>query len=202
VPGVRGWSRVSSITEAEASTGGTKMPRFATVLLLSAMFLPALGDAASAQQERSERLLGGNENPPVVSDGSGSFRVRFEGDSATFRLRYDVESEGSDVTQAHWHIENPGNNGGIVVWFCTTEGVQGAPDGTPVCPPSPADLTGEITAEDVLAVEAGDPPVEIIAAGDLEGLQRLIDQSSVYVNVHSDDHPGGEVRGQMNPRRR
>jgi CHRD domain len=180
------------------------MPKFATVLLLSAMFLPTLGDAASAQQERSERLLGGNENPPVISDGSGSFRVRFEGDSATFRLRYDVASEGSDVTQAHWHIENPGNNGGIVVWFCTTEGVEGAPEGTPECLPSPAELTGEITAEDVQQVLSGDPPdqVEIIAAGDLEGLKRLIEQSSVYVNVHSDDHPGGEVRGQMNPRRR
>ena len=178
------------------------MSKFATILSLSAMFLPALGDAASAQQERSERLLGGNENPPVISAGSGSFEVRFEGDSATFRLRYDVASEGSDATQAHLHISNPGTNGGIVVWFCTTEGIEGAPEGTPECPHSPAELTGEISVEDVLAVAAGDPPVEIIAAGDFEGLQRLIEQSSVYVNVHSDNHPPGEIRGQMNPRRR
>jgi CHRD domain len=180
------------------------MQRFATVLLLSAMFLPTLGDTASAQQERSERLLGGNENPPVISDGSGSFRVRFEGDSATFRLRYDVASEGSDVTQAHWHISNPGTNGGIVVWFCANPPIV-PPVEVPECPPSPADLTGDIVAADVQAVvveEEGEPPVEIIAAGDLEGLQRLIEQSSVYVNVHSDNHPSGEVRGQMNPRRR
>jgi hypothetical protein len=192
---------VSAITGAEASAGGTKMPKFATVLLLSAMFLPTLGDAASAQQEKSETLLGGNENPPVISDGSGSFEVQFGGDSATFRLFYDVASEGSDVTQAHWHIENPGNNGGIVVWFCANPPIE-APEGTPECPPSPAELAGDIVAADVQAVAAGDPPVEIIAAGDLEGLQRLIEQGSVYVNVHSDNHPPGEVRGQMNSRRR
>jgi CHRD domain len=179
------------------------MRQFTVIFLLSATFLPAFSTAGSAQDEevRSERLLGGNENPPVISDGSGSFQMGFEGDSATFRLRYDVASEGSDATQAHLHIENPGNNGGIVVWFCTTEGIE-APEGTPECPPSPAELTGEISAEDVQPVAVGEPPVEIIAAGDFEGLQRLIEQSSVYVNVHSDNHPPGEVRGQMNPRRR
>jgi hypothetical protein len=57
----------------------------------------------------SEDILGGNENPPVISDGSGSFRARFEDDEIAFRLRYDVASQPSDVTQAHLHIANPGN---------------------------------------------------------------------------------------------
>jgi hypothetical protein len=52
------------------------------------------------------------------------------------------------------------------------------------------------------AVSEGDPPVEIIEAGDLGGLRRLIEQSSVYVNVHTVDHAGGEIRGQMLPRHR
>ena len=52
------------------------------------------------------------------------------------------------------------------------------------------------------AVTEGDPAVTIIEAGDLEGLARLIRQSSVYANVHSDDFPAGEVRGQLNPRER
>lgn len=179
------------------------MRRFATVLLLSAMFVPTLGDAGSAQQVRSERLLGGNENPPVISDGTGSFRAQFRDERVEFRLRYDVASE-EDALQAHLHIANPGNNGDIVVFLCSNRG--NTPGGATQrdCPPSPAQVTGDIVAADVQAVFDGEPSDEnvIIKAGDLEGLKRLMDQGSVYVNVHTDDHPAGEIRGQVSARRR
>lgn len=181
------------------------MRRFATTLMVSAIFLPALGNADTADDDRAGRLLGGNENPPVISAGSGSFTATSEGDAIAFQLTYDVASDESDVVQAHLHIANPGNNGGIVVFLCSNPPIV-PPDGVTQrgCPPSPGEVSGEILAEDVLAVVEGEPPAatEIIAAGDLEGLQRLIEQSAVYVNVHTDDHPGGEIRGQMNPRRR
>ena len=82
--------------------------------------------------------------------------------------------------------------------------VDDPPTTQPDCPDSPGEVTGEIFAEDVMEVTEGEPPDEvvIIEAGDLEGLQRLIDQGSVYANVHTDDHTGGEVRGQLEPRRR
>jgi hypothetical protein len=180
------------------------MRRFA-VTLLSATFLPALGSAPTAAQERSENLLGGNENPPVISEGSGSFTATTEGDAIAFELNYDVaspESPESDVQQAHLHVANPGNNGSIVVFLCSNLGNVPPGATAQACPPSPGTVTGNIVAADVLAASEGDPPVEIIAAGDLEGLKLLIDQSSVYVNVHTVDHPAGEIRGQMNPRRR
>ena len=82
-----------------------------------------LGDAASAQQVRqAERLLGGNENPPVITDGTGNFRARLFDDRIEFRLRYDVGFDDSDVTQAHLHIANPGNNGAIVAFLCSNVG--------------------------------------------------------------------------------
>jgi hypothetical protein len=178
------------------------MGRFAVTLLVSATFLPALGSAQTAEQERAEKLLGGNENPPVISEGSGSFTATSEPDAITFELNYDVGSAENAVQAAHLHVANPGNNGPIVVFLCSNLG-DTPPGATPrECPPSPNTVTGEIVAADVLAASEGDPPVEIIAAGDLEGLKLLIDQSAVYVNVHTDDHPAGEIRGQMNPRRR
>jgi hypothetical protein len=188
------------------------------MLLTSALFVPAFGDAGSAQQVRSEKLVGGNENPPVISDGSGTFRARVRDGGADFRLKYnvaseedaeeedgDAEEEGaeeevdgllSDVIQAHLHIANPGQNGGIVVFLCTNLG--NTPMGATVreCPESPGVVRGEIVAADVQEVPG------IIEAGDLDGLLILARQGSVYVNVHSDDHTGGEIRGQVGSRRR
>jgi CHRD domain len=183
--------------------GRTIMRRFVTGLVFSAAFLPAFGNADEEERDRAERLLGGNENPPVISEGTGRFTATSEGDRIAFKLSYDVASDESDVLQAHLHIANPGTNGPIVVFLCSNPPIV-PPDGVTQrgCPPSPGEVTGDILAADVLAASTGDPVVDIIAAGDLEGLKRLIEQSAVYVNVHTDDHPGGEIRGQMNPRRR
>jgi hypothetical protein len=58
-----------------------------------------------------------------------------------------------------------------VVWFCANPPIE-PPVQAPECPSSPAELT--IVAADMQAVAEGESPVEIIAAGDVEGLQRLI----------------------------
>jgi CHRD domain len=170
------------------------MRRLGITLLLSGTLVPVFGDAGSAQQVTAERLRGGNENPPVISEGSGNFRVQIQ--NGNFRLRYDVAAEESDVTQAHLHIGNPGTNGGIVVFLCTNDGNTPAGATVRECPASPGEVTGQILATDVQAVD------DIIEAGDLEGLERLARQGAVYANVHTDDHTGGEVRGQLSPRRR
>jgi hypothetical protein len=65
------------------------MRRFAISAPLSAALVIAFGDAGSAQQISAEKLVGGIENPPVVSDGSGRFRARLKDDSISFRLSYD-----------------------------------------------------------------------------------------------------------------
>ena len=177
------------------------MHRSFTVLLASAALVTLLADSAWSQQvRRAEPLRGANENPPVVTDGSGNFRARLFQNRIEYRLRYDIASEetASDATAAHLHVANPGNNGGIVAFLCANS----PPDGvtTPTCPESPGVVEGEIVADDVLEVSEGDPAVTVVEAGDLDALARLIRQGAVYANVHSNDHPAGEVRGQLSPR--
>ena len=94
---------------------------------------------------RAEDILGGNENPPIISDGSGSFTATSEEDRIAFQLSYDVASEDSDVLQAHLHIANPGNNGGIVVFLCSQPRRSrpwGRPSGS--ARDSPGEVTGDI----------------------------------------------------------
>lgn len=83
------------------------MRRFATTLCFSGAFLFALGNAGSAQQVDSEELLGGHENPPVISDGTDDFTAVLDIDRIPFQLTYDVPSEGSDADRAHLHIATP-----------------------------------------------------------------------------------------------
>ena len=172
------------------------MHRLSLMFLVSAALVLALCDTAAAQQlRRAERLVGANENPPVETVARGSFRARLFPDRIEFRLTFaGIES---DVLEAHLHAGNPGTNGGIVVFLCTNLG--NTPPGATVrpCPPPPAVVTGDIVAADVIGGVA--PGLE---ADDLTGLRRLISQGAIYANVHSDDFPSGEVRGQVSPRRR
>ena len=179
------------------------MRRSAATLGLSGAFLFALGNAGSAQEVSSETLLGGHENPPVSRPARPATFTALQLDIADripFRLTYELGPEVTEADQAHLHIANPGNNGGIVVCLCSNPRLC-TPEGVtlPPCPPSPPGLVeGEILAGDVLAV-AGEPPAAtpIIEAGDLDGLKVLMQQGAVYANVHTPEHATGEIRGQL-----
>jgi hypothetical protein len=142
----------------------------------SGAFLLTFVDPGSAQPVRTERLLGGKENPPVVSDGSGTFRAEIQNDRIPFQLNYDVGSGDDDPTQAHLHIANPGNNGGIVCSCAPT--LDNAPVGRDRA--RVPGLAGRAQWRDhgrgCFKVAERTPPEQtiIIAAADLEGLKRLI----------------------------
>lgn len=176
-----------------------------TSVLASALLMLSVGAQAQPFEptDVSQPLRGGHENPPVISDGFGRFFANvIEGADGVqeiqYQLRYNVAAGESDVQQAHIHIANPGNNGGIVAFLCTNLDAAAEND----CPASPGVVNDVILAEDVLAVTEGDPAVTIIEPGDLDGLAKLMLDGATYANVHTDDFPAGEVRGQINPRRR
>jgi len=153
--------------------------------------LVASGSSAADSSSVRSQLLGTNENPIVLSDGNGSFDAQILNGEISFRLSYRGLV---DVLQAHIHVAHPWDNGGIAVFLCTNLGNTPAGATERPCPES-GTVSGTILPDDVQAVSP-------IAAGDLEGLVQLLRDGATYVNVHTVNAPGGELRGQTNPRRR
>lgn len=130
--------------------------------------------------------LSGNGEVPVVDSratGEASFRLRDwdddhdDDDDDAPRLEFRLKVRHIDnVTAAHIHVGLPNENGPVVALL-----LSGAPDGT---------VRGTITEADLVGPFAGD------FAGFVEALR----SGELYVNVHSTEHPAGEMRGQIGQR--
>jgi len=66
------------------------------------------------------------------------------------------------------------------------------PTGTQTCPQSPGQISGTIHSTDVIG-----PVPQGIAPGEFAELVAAIRNKAVYVNVHSQQFQGGEIRGQL-----
>jgi hypothetical protein len=133
-------------------------------------------------------LVGLAEVPAISTPAGGEFRADAGATAISYKLSYHG-LEG-DVTQAHIHFGQHGANGGIAAFLCSNLG--NGPAGTQLCPPSPATITGTVTAADIVG-----PSGQGIAAGEFAELLQAIDEGAAYANVHSTKFPGGEVRGQI-----
>ncbi|HZM96363.1 MAG TPA: CHRD domain-containing protein [Vicinamibacterales bacterium] len=138
----------------------------------------------------TEQLTGFKEVPVISTTGHGEFHARISNDETeiSWELSY-ADLEGA-VQQAHIHFGPPNNTGNISVFFCTNLG--NGPAGTPLCPPSPATISGVITATDVIG-----PVGQGIEAGALSELIDAIRDGKTYANVHSSKWPAGEIRSQI-----
>jgi hypothetical protein len=155
---------------------------------LLALVLP-LGVAVAQNNSNFQATLSGSNEVPALSTGaSGAFNVRISKDDAAiaFELSYDG-LEGS-VTAAHIHLGQRDVNGGVIAFLCSAAG-------TPqTCPAPPAQISGVITAADVIG-----PTGQGIDAGEFAEMVRAIRNGTAYVNVHSTKFPGGEIRAQITP---
>jgi CHRD domain len=154
------------------------------VLLAAAVPVQAQGGTAIA------RLRSFEEVPAASTPGTGFFRadISADGSEMTYELSYST-IEGN-VTQAHLHFGQRSVNGGIIVFLCSNLG--NGPAGTQACPTKSGTISGTITAANVLAA-AG----QSFSAGDMPSLLRGIRANVVYANAHTDQLPGGSIRGQV-----
>ena len=167
-----------------------------TLTVTAAVFAAVLTltEPVTAQEIFGARLRGFEEVPSVSTAGQGFLfaALNAAGTALDFQLFY-LALQGN-VTQAHIHVGNPGVNGGIVLFFCSN---LAPPAGVPAPVPCPTaaglnTVTGSLTAANVIT-QTG----QGIAAGDFAEVIRAMRTGFAYANVHSDQFPGGETRGQI-----
>jgi hypothetical protein len=151
-------------------------------LVLTWSLLLTIVTATSDKNFRTH-LSGDNEVPPVetLAQGQAIFKLSKDGTELYYKL---IVANIENVMMAHIHIGEPDENGPVAVWLY--------PDSPP-----PILIPGRFNG--VLAEG-------IITEGDLVGpligmsmsdLLDVIKSGNAYVNVHTEQYPGGEIRGQI-----
>lgn len=130
------------------------------------------------------RLRAFDEVPSISSTAGGRFEATINeaGSRIDYELTYFNLTGG--VVQAHIHFAQPGVNGGILAFLC-------GGGGRPACPAS-GHVEGQIRAGDIDGIQS-----QGIETGRFGEVLRAIRAGFVYVNVHSNNFPGGEIRGQI-----
>jgi hypothetical protein len=169
-----------------------KMLVYATLVAMGAFAATAAtslmaSSTSSGANHVTASLNGFQENPSIVTTGSGSLDLRIDDEQQViaFELSYSG-LEGGAVGAAHIHIGSRGTNGGVSAFFC-----GGSTKPAP-CPPS-GTVTGTITPADVIGPEA-----QGVEPGSFAELVTAIRAGHTYANVHTARWPGGEIRGQIN----
>jgi hypothetical protein len=167
-----------------------KMKRiYMKISLIAVLFLPiqeAPAAGLSGVKNFKSALSGFEEVPANSTTGTGRFSARLDSGETALTYVLDYSGlEGEITTAAHVHLGQIGANGGISFFLCGN-------DNTPVCPATQGRVSGSVTADDVVG-----PDGQGIAAGEFAEIIAAMRKGVTYVNVHTEKHPAGEIRGQI-----
>lgn len=149
---------------------------FALALLV---LVPALGMAAEKSHTYKAELSGRAVVPQVTTTAKGM--ATFESAMGGKELQYKLTVEDiENVTAAHIHIGKKGKNGPPVAGLFAGPKKEGKFSG----------MLGEgtITDKDLVGPMAGKTVKDLIKA---------LRSGELYVNVHTDKYPDGELRGRI-----
>ena len=162
------------------------------VALGSTLTVAAVAGNGSNKIDAKDGLEPYQEVPAVSSTATGTFEAEVADDDSSFDWTLSYGGLEGDVAQAHIHFAQRSVNGAISIFLCSNLG--NGPAGTPLCPPSPATISGTADAADMVAAAAA----QGIAVGEFNEILAAIRAGKAYANVHSTKFPGGEIRGQLN----
>ncbi len=156
--------------------------------IVSLFFVLAMCTAVSAfagSDRSSATLSGAQEIPEVNTPATGEIRVKFDKGFTKVSVIVDIKNLVGSLTGAHFHCARPAANGPVVLGLLN---------------PGPLSFDGKrirgtLTNTDFTGADCSgtiDRPVTNITS-----LAFAIQDGLIYVNIHSDAFPSGEIRGQM-----
>ncbi len=169
---VAGIAVVSAAAAGCGGDGGPAGPELTPLLLY---------EQSAAHYEA--HATGADEVPANESRAQGVALLRLSADGSALHYRLIVANI-ENVQMAHIHVAPAGANGPVVAWLYPS-----AP------PPSliPGRTQGILAEGTITAASLVGP----LAGADLADLVATIEAGGAYVNVHTSQFPGGEIRGQL-----
>ncbi|MDD4859499.1 MAG: CHRD domain-containing protein [Dehalococcoidales bacterium] len=157
-------------------------------ILALALLLPSCRKSGQAVvqpagQGYTAQLIGLEEVPPITSQAKAQAFFLLSADGMTLNYKL-VASDIQNVMQAHLHLAAKGQNGQVVAWLYPANApavkIPGRFDGVLG--------EGNLTAASLVGPLAGQP---------LSALVARINAGEIYVNIHTEQSPSGEIRGQV-----
>ena len=141
--------------------------------------VPALGAAAEKSHTYKAALSGKAVVAPITTTAKGTaeFETTMDGKELQYKLTVD---DIENVTATHIHLGKKGKNGPPVAGLFAGPKKEGKFSGTLG--------EGTITDTDLVGPMAGKTIKDLI---------KTLRSGELYVNVHTDKHPDGELRGQI-----
>lgn len=140
---------------------------------------PAITEAL----EFAAELDAAQEVPPVESRATGEAEYQLVEDGTHLQFWHEFRSLHS-IVAAHLHLAPEGENGPVVASLLSSDFDPDSREGRR----ARRGFEGELTAADLTGPLAGQP---------LDALIGAIQDGEVYINIHSEDYPSGEIRGQL-----
>jgi len=143
---------------------------------------PELKSAQLVQNFRAH-MSGDNEVPANMSEATGEviFQLSKDGMELSYKL---IVANIDNVMMSHIHLEHPGVNGKIVTWLYPSAPPMMLIPGTS----NGVLAEGVITQANLVGTLSGKTIADLVAE---------IKAGNAYVNVHTSQFGGGEIRGQI-----
>ena len=145
------------------------------VIAVGTVTISSIGLVSAQEQKFMTQLSSQEEVPPTDSQATGSAEFTPMG---TDSVMYNVNATNIEgVTAGHIHSGQQGENGPIVVTLFNYDS-----------PMNQVSESGSITADKLEGPMAGKQ---------LSDLTTAMSNGETYVNIHTEQNPNGEIRGQI-----